>query len=115
MLSPKAEGYYRPQIPYDYRDDCADRDRRFERYDEALGERKRPEDDKNYPERDKRYTDDYRYENTSSRRYLEDKRTVVVNKSKAEGKNYRKELLERFADIDLDDRHEFPSHQRYYE
>lgn len=80
-----------------------------------MAERKRSEEDKKYPERDKRYTDEYEYENTSSRRYPEEKRTVVAEKTKLEGKNYRKELLERFADMDVEDRHEFPSHQRYYE
>lgn len=55
-----------------------------------------------------------RYENTS-RRFADEKRTVVFDTSKLEGKNYRKELLERFADMDIEDRHEFPSQQRYYE
>lgn len=113
MLSPNAEGYYRPQIPYEYRDDRVERDRRYDRYEEALP--KRSEEDKKYTERDRRYLDNVGYENTSSRRYLEEQRTVVTDKSKLEGKNYRKELLERFADIDIEDRHEFPSHQRYYD
>lgn len=115
MLSPNAEGFYRPQIPYEYRDDRTDRERRYDRYDDAPTERKRPEEDKKYPERDKRYTDDYRYENTSSRRYPGETRTVVIEKSKTEGRNYRQELMERFADIDVEDRHEFQSQQRYYE
>lgn len=32
-----------------------------------------------------------------------------------EGRNYRKELLERFADVDLEDQRDHYSHQRYYE
>lgn len=114
MLSPNAEGLYRPQIPYEYRDERVERDRRYDRFEE-LAERKRPEEDKRYPERDKRYAEGYKYENTSSRRYVEDKRTTGPDKLKLEGKNYRKELLERFADIDVEDRHEFPSQQRYYD
>lgn len=115
MLSPNAEGYYRPQIPYEYRDEHTDRERRYEKYDEVLAERKRLEEDKKFPERDKRYADDYRYENVGSRRYPDEKRTVLSDKSRTEGKNYRKELLERFSDLEVDDHHEFPSHQRYYE
>lgn len=115
MLSPNAEGYYRPQIPYEYRDNRTERERRYDRYEETLAERRRLEDIRKYPERDKRYAGDYSYNNSTSRRYPEEKRSMVSEKSKPEGKNYRKELLERFADMDVEDRHEFPSHQRYYE
>lgn len=115
LVSPNAEGYYRPQIPYEYRDDRIERERRYDRYEETLAERKRLEDDKKYSERDKRYADDYSYDNSTSRRYPDEKRSKGAEKSKLEGKNYRKELLERFADMDVEDRHEFPSHQRYYE
>lgn len=112
LLSPNASGYYRPQIPYEYRGERAERERKYEKFDEALA--KRPEENKKYPETDKRYPDDFGYEN-NSRKYAEEKTAVVTDKSKREGKNYRRELLERFSDMEVEDRHEFPSHPRYYE
>lgn len=66
-----------------------------------LEERRRLDEERRYAER--------RYE---SRRELEERR---YEGAKQEGKNYRKELLERFADIDLDDHDDYRSHQRYYD
>lgn len=49
------------------------------------------------------------------RRELEDRRGGESQSYRQEGKNYRKELLERFADMDFEDHHEYNPHQRYYE
>lgn len=112
-MSPAAEAYYKPQIPKEYRDDRTDRERR---YDESFGERKRSDEDRRYSERRTdertRYPEDIRYE---VRRYGDERKALVPDRSKLEGRNYRKELLERFSEMDLDDHHELPSHQRYYE
>lgn len=115
-MSPRTESYYKPQIPRDFRDDRTVREKR---YDQGMADRKRYEDESRYLEREKaRYPDDLRYgssSGSSSKWYPEGKKIVVVDKSKLEGRNYRKELLERFTDMDLEDSHEFPSQQRYYE
>lgn len=95
--SPRAEAaYYRPQLPEKYRDDRSAEERL---HDER--ERRRLDEERRYAER--------RYE---SRREMEERR---YEGAKQEGKNYRKELLERFADMDLEDHHDYRPHQRYYE
>lgn len=86
---------YKPQVPREFRDD-----RRLTYEDER--DRRRPEDERRM---DRRLEDDRRYE----RRYQERK------SDKAQGRNYRKELLERFADMELEDHQEFHGSQRYYE
>lgn len=52
----------------------------------------------------------------ATRRYPEERQSVsAIEKSKHEGRNYRKELLERFGAMELEDRPEFQGPQRYYE
>lgn len=54
--------------------------------------------------------DDYRFEEKqySKGRKFEEK------SQRQEGRNYRKELLERFGNMDLDDHHEFRDCPRYF-
>lgn len=59
-----------------------------------------------------RYPEDLRYAKT---RHGKEKKTAAVDKGKLEGRKYRKELLERFAEVDIGDYHELSSHQRYCE
>lgn len=87
---------YKPQVPREFRDD-----RRLTYDDER--DRRRTDDDRRM---DRRMEDDRRYE----RRYQEQRKS-----DKAQGRNYRKELLERFADMELEDHQEFHGSQRYYE
>lgn len=44
------------------------------------------------------------------RRYYRENQTY-----RNEGRNYRQELLERFADMDFEDHHEYSDRQRYLE
>lgn len=77
--------------------------------DVRVDERRRTEEDRRYGERS-RYPEDHRFDD---RRYVEERK--AIEKSKQEGRNYRKELLERFADMDFEEHHDFRTHQRYYE
>lgn len=65
-------------------------------------EERRPED-RRFDERrreERRFGNERRQDNPSYRN---------------EGRNYRQELLERFADMDFEDHHEYRDHQRYFE
>ncbi|CAH1961769.1 unnamed protein product [Acanthoscelides obtectus] len=124
QLSPKE--YYRPQIPREYRDErertphhllTASERRRLEEERRYLDEQRR------YPREDRRYhsMDQARYHDggaVRSRRYEEERGMSVfapLAKSKLEGRNYRKELMERFSDMSLEEDREFSNQQRYYE
>lgn len=117
----EAEAYYKPQIPKEYRDDRLERparDYENERFPSRVGGSRRLEED--IPER-RGYRLD-RTEREDRRPYPEESSTSTgryrydVEKSKSEGRNYRKELLERFADMDLEDHHGYHhGHSRYYE
>lgn len=93
------ETYYKPQLPEKYRDDRSMEERLYD--ERKVEERRRLNEEKRYAQR--------RYE---SRREMEERRYEGARQA---GKNYRKELLERFADMDLEDHHDYRPHQRYYE
>nr|CAI5842088.1 unnamed protein product [Callosobruchus analis] len=114
--------YYRPQIPREYRDDREQQQQRATPHHLlTAAERRRLEEERRYLDRyhpskeDRRSYHSAGYEAGAgvgapprSRRYEEDK-------SKLEGRNYRKELMERFSDMSLDEDREFSNPQRYYE
>ncbi|KAH1013826.1 hypothetical protein HUJ04_002764 [Dendroctonus ponderosae] len=107
------EVYYKPQIPKAYRDD------RLLSYEDSFDRPRREEDGRYSGRKLEPFPEEgpSRHESTgATRRYPEDRQpTSALEKSKHEGRNYRKELLERFGAMELDDRPEFTGPQRYYE
>lgn len=96
------------------------------RYDErrSFGKRQddRVDDRQTLEDRmeERRYLDDRRSEDRrfeDRRRFANERRQENSTSSthRNEGRNYRQALLERFADMDFEDHHEYPDHQRYFE
>lgn len=119
-LSPTTDACYKPQIPLEYRDSRSATDRRLERRYEDRFERRRPKSEDRagyYDERERRY-DDFRYPPerwTEERRFAGERRHGGSSAYRNEGRNYRDELMERFADMDFEDHHDTQDHQGYYE
>lgn len=91
--------YYKPQVPREFREDRKLDDKRYE-------EKRRSDEDS------RRYDRPRGSEERRESRYSEERKLEPKHQ---EGRNYRKELLERFADMDFEEHHEFRSHQRYYD
>lgn len=122
-LSPTTDACYKPQFPLEYRDCRTPAERRREkRYEEHRYESRRPKSEDRAGDRyyDERRYDDFRYPTSDrwgeeQRRFGNERRQRQSGTYRNEGRNYRDELLERFADIDFEDHHDTQDHQDYFE